>query len=189
MKQKDRKPAFALEDWIVEPEFNQLSQGTHSHRVEPKVMSVLVELAGQAQRVVSKDEILRAVWPDTFVGEDALTRCISVLRRVLEDDPHNPRFIKTISKVGYCLLVMAQPVESPHADVPSPEAHTPLDSKPKDKEVPAVVAVVAEVSHVPPPMEPVASRRNGIFVTAAIVLAEANRQRQSKSEIRNQKSE
>ncbi len=108
-----RTPPFSLEDWIVEPEFLLLSSGETSQRVEPKVMSVLVQLAAQSRHVVSKDEILRAVWPDTFVSEDALTRCISVLRHVFKDNPHQPRYIKTVSKVGYCLLVEARPLEAP----------------------------------------------------------------------------
>src|ERR1700678_3071215 len=116
------RSSFRLDDWIVEPEFNQLSKGNASRRIEPKVMSVLLQLASQAPHVVAKDEILQAVWPDTFVGEDVLTRCISVLRRVLEDDPHNPRFIKTVSKVGYCLLVVGLPLESPPAQLSHLEA-------------------------------------------------------------------
>jgi len=48
------------------------------------------------------------VWPDTFVTDDVLTRCISELRRALEDDPKEPSFIETIPKRGYRLL---QPVE------------------------------------------------------------------------------
>jgi len=111
MKATERTPPFALEDWIVDPEFHQLSQGDVSCTIEPRVMSVLLQLAAHPQRVVSKDEFLEAVWPDTFVGEDALTRCISVLRHVLKDDPHNPRFIKTVSKAGYCLLVAARPLD------------------------------------------------------------------------------
>jgi Tol biopolymer transport system component/DNA-binding winged helix-turn-helix (wHTH) protein len=113
---------FKLGDWLVEPDFNQLSRGRTKHRVEPKVMSVLVHLAEQAGHVVSKDEILRVVWPDTFVGEDALTRCISVLRHIFEDDPRNPRFIKTVSKVGYCLLVAALPESDIGTDTPDPQA-------------------------------------------------------------------
>ena len=110
MRQLERRAPFALEDWIVEPEFHQLSQGDIRRRIEPKVMEVLLKLAAHPLHVVSKDEILHAVWPDTFVGEDALTRCISVLRHALEDDPRHPRFIKTVSKGGYCLLVTARPV-------------------------------------------------------------------------------
>ena len=93
MKQIGPRYPFELENWVVEPGFNQLTKDGATHRIEPKAMAVLVYLAGQAHSVVPKDEILRAVWPDTFVGEDTLTRCVSGLRRVLEDDPHHPRFI------------------------------------------------------------------------------------------------
>jgi Tol biopolymer transport system component/DNA-binding winged helix-turn-helix (wHTH) protein len=163
MKQNENKTPFALEDWIVEPEFNQLSQGNIHRRIEPKVMSVLLHLAAQPQRLVSKDDILRAVWPDTFVGEDALTRCISVLRHTLSDNPHNPRFIKTVSKGGYCLLAVVRPLDPPLAeveliDVPAPVRNTE----------PAPFLSTAP-STVPQPV-PVAQRKPG-FTAAALVLA------------------
>lgn len=124
----DRRSSFALEDWIVEPEFNQLTRDGVSHRVEPKMMNVLLQLSAQAHCVVSKEQILQAVWSGTYVGEDTLTRCISVLRRILEDDPHTPRFIKTVSKAGYCLLVEPRPVEAPavvEAETPPIRPETP----------------------------------------------------------------
>ena len=105
MLQREIRTSFALEDWFVEPEFNRLTRNSVSHQVEPKMMGVLLYLAEHPQHVLSKSDILAAVWPHTYVGEDALTRCISALRRVLGDDPHHPRFIKTVSKAGYCLLV------------------------------------------------------------------------------------
>jgi Tol biopolymer transport system component/DNA-binding winged helix-turn-helix (wHTH) protein len=107
----ERRERFALEGWIVDPELHQLAHGETVHTLEPRVMSVLLELAAHPHHVVSKAEFFERVWPDTFVGEDALTRCISVLRHVLGDDPHHPRFIKTVAKVGYCLLVAPEPVK------------------------------------------------------------------------------
>ena len=134
----DRKIPFKLGDWLVEPEFNHLTSGDESHRVEPKVMSVLLYLATCAPRVATKDEILQAVWPDTFVGEDALTRCVSMLRHILDDSPHSPRFIKTIPKVGYCLLVEVLPYSPPAAeqasqqpDPAAPSMETSSDSLPE----------------------------------------------------------
>jgi TolB-like protein/Tfp pilus assembly protein PilF len=67
-------------------------------------MGVLVCLAQHAGNPVSKDELLQEVWPDTFVTEDALKRCISELRRVLEDDARQPQVIETIPKRGYRLI-------------------------------------------------------------------------------------
>lgn len=166
MKQMNSKSPFVLDDWTIEPEFNQLSKGKTSHRIEPKVMSVLLELADQAPRVVSKEEILSAVWPDTFVGEDALTRCISVLRHILEDDPHNPRYIKTVSKVGYCLLVVGHPPEPPPQDIPHRDALEIEEGKerraPQELRQGAVPAA--------PPSEQVADRRRaGIRIGAAVL--------------------
>src|SRR4029450_12942859 len=47
---------------------------------------------------------MRNVWPDAFVSDDVLTRCISELRRVFGDDAKEPRFIQTIPKTGYRLI-------------------------------------------------------------------------------------
>ena len=67
-------------------------------------MQVLVCLAAQAGQVVPKERLMRTVWPDTFVGDDVLTRSISELRRVFGDDVKEPRFIQTIPKSGYRLI-------------------------------------------------------------------------------------
>ena len=68
-------------------------------------MGVLVCLASQpGGELASKDAILRTVWPGTFVSEDVLTRSISELRRVFEDDARQPKFIQTIPKRGYRLV-------------------------------------------------------------------------------------
>jgi TolB-like protein len=67
-------------------------------------MGVLVCLAEHALEPVSKEELLQSVWPNTFVGEGVLTRSISELRRVFEDDAKGPRVIQTIAKRGYRLV-------------------------------------------------------------------------------------
>ena len=87
--------------WLVEPSLNIVSRNGAAVHLEPKVMEVLVCLATHAGEVLPKEELLKAVWPDTFVTEDALKRCISELRRVFEDDAREPRVIQTISKRGY----------------------------------------------------------------------------------------
>ncbi len=108
---------FRAGDWRVEPELNMLSgpvgdgiAGPQEHRLEPKVMAVLLELAAHPSQVVHKDDLISAVWPDTFVSDDVLTRCISILRRVTEDDAHHPRFIQTVPKVGYRLVAPISPL-------------------------------------------------------------------------------
>ena len=88
----------------VEPSLNSVTGPAGTIRLEPKVMQVLVCLAAQAGQVVPKERLMRTVWPDTFVGDDVLTRSISELRRVFGDDVKNPRFIQTIPKSGYRVM-------------------------------------------------------------------------------------
>jgi TolB-like protein len=95
---------FKLGQWLVEPGLNTVSLNGRSTHLPPKVMGVLVCLAQNAGEAVSKETLLQTVWPDTFVGDDVLKVSISDLRRVLEDDARDPRFIQTIPKRGYRLL-------------------------------------------------------------------------------------
>ena len=88
----------------VDPSLNSVTGPAGITRLEPKVMQVLVCLAEHAGEVVPKERLMRSVWPDTFVGDDVLTRCISELRRVFGDDVKEPRFIQTIPKSGYRLI-------------------------------------------------------------------------------------
>jgi DNA-binding winged helix-turn-helix (wHTH) protein len=88
----------------VEPSLNSVTGPAGTTRLEPKVMQVLLCLAAQAGQVVPKERLMRTVWPDTFVGDDVLTRSISELRRVFGDEVKEPRFIQTIPKSGYRLI-------------------------------------------------------------------------------------
>ena len=72
--------------------------------LEPQVMDLLVFLAATSGRVVSKDEIIDAVWDGRFIAETTLTRSIADLRRALDDNQRCLRDIETIAKRGYRLV-------------------------------------------------------------------------------------
>ena len=101
--------AFHIWPWLVEPGLNTVSRNGTSVRLEPKQMEVLVCLARHAGESVSKEQLLQTVWPDTFVGDDVLTRSIFALRRVFEDDAKDPKVIQTIAKRGYRLILPVTP--------------------------------------------------------------------------------
>jgi TolB-like protein/DNA-binding winged helix-turn-helix (wHTH) protein/tetratricopeptide (TPR) repeat protein len=67
----------------------------------PKIVETLLILVQRAPQPVSKDELLSAVWPDTFVSENNLTHNISVLRKTLGPNPTDESWIETIPKRGY----------------------------------------------------------------------------------------
>jgi len=96
--------------WLVQPKLNTISGDGKTAHVEPKAMQVLVFLAEHAGDVMAKERIIQAVWADTFVTDDVLTRAISDLRKAFEDDPHEPRVIQTIPKGGYRLIAPVEPV-------------------------------------------------------------------------------
>src|SRR5580704_8430934 len=67
----------------------------------PKVAGTLLVLVQSAGRMVDKSDLLKTVWPDTFVEEGALTRNISLLRKTLGDTGEQAAYIETIPKRGY----------------------------------------------------------------------------------------
>ena len=69
--------------------------------VEPKAFRTLLFLLHNPQRLIPKEELLNSLWGDAAVTEGSLTRCIWLLRRLLEDDIHEPRYIETVATVGY----------------------------------------------------------------------------------------
>jgi TolB-like protein/DNA-binding winged helix-turn-helix (wHTH) protein len=102
--------AFQIGPWVAVPSLNTVSLNGKNVHIEPKVMEVLVCLAGRPGETISKEKLLEVVWSGTFVTDDVLTRCVSELRRVFEDDPRQSRFIQTIPKRGYRLIAPIAPV-------------------------------------------------------------------------------
>ena len=108
--------AFQISSWLVQPSLNTVSCERKTAHLEPKVMEVLVCLAEHAGETIPKEKLIQTVWPDTFVTDDVLTRSISELRRVFEDDAKEQRFIQTIPKRGYRLVAPVMPVNGVSAE-------------------------------------------------------------------------
>lgn len=70
----------------------------------PRPFAVLRYLVENPQRLVTHDELLEAVWPDTYVQPQVLRTYVLELRKLLGDDPANPQFIETVPKRGYRFL-------------------------------------------------------------------------------------
>jgi DNA-binding winged helix-turn-helix (wHTH) protein/predicted ATPase len=98
-----------------------LWRGTQEVPVTPKSLALLCFLAERAGQVVSREEIFRAVWTGTVVGDSALTSCIQELRQALDDDPRKPRFIETLYRRGYRFIARNIPAVSKESQpAPSP---------------------------------------------------------------------
>jgi len=81
--------------------------------IEPKAFRVLLILLRNPQKLISKEELLSAVWGDTAVSENSLARSIALLRRLLGDETRHPRYIETVATVGYrwiCKVEVAEDI-------------------------------------------------------------------------------
>lgn len=101
---------FVLGDWLVQPSLNRLSRNGTTTHLRPQLVDVLVCLARSAGRPVSRHELLDQVWPNQFVADTALARCVAELRQALGDSATSPTLIETIPKRGYRLIGLLTPV-------------------------------------------------------------------------------
>lgn len=125
--------------------------------IENKPLELLHELLLRAGDVVSKDELLDAIWPGISVVEASLPTAVLKLRRALGDDQRDSRIIETVSRIGYRLAVPVE-VES---------RATPLDPQPSSASGP--IAEATPAAH-PLPSKSRSWRRLVIEGAAAIVL-------------------
>src|SRR4051812_45109230 len=131
---------FALGDLEIHPSVSEAIRNGQSQHVEPRVMQVLVALAGAAGAVVSRDELIQRCWDGRVVGEAAINRCMSRLRALADRGDGTRSFeVETIARVGYRLKVGAGAAESVELpDVP----HEPR----KRRIAPFAVAALAAVA-------------------------------------------
>jgi pimeloyl-ACP methyl ester carboxylesterase/DNA-binding winged helix-turn-helix (wHTH) protein len=92
---------YRFEDFELDPNRFELSRGGTAVRVERQVFQVLLHLIEHRDRLVTKAELLDAVWGDRFVSESALTSRLKAARRAVGDDGHQQRVIATVHGVGY----------------------------------------------------------------------------------------
>ena len=90
-----------------------LVKGGEVSPIEPKAFRVLLFLLHNRQKLITKEELLDAVWADASVTESSLTRSIAKLRRALGDDIREPRYIATVATVGYRFIGKVEVSEEP----------------------------------------------------------------------------
>lgn len=91
--------------------------------VPPKILELLLVLVENHGHVVGKSELIERLWADTYVEESNLTFSIRKLRKILDDDAHDPKFVETIPKRGYRFIAPT----AYDSDVHEKEAAVPAD--------------------------------------------------------------
>jgi pimeloyl-ACP methyl ester carboxylesterase len=102
-------------EFRLDPMSGHVYRGPDVVALAPKAFTLLRFLVEQAGRLVSKQELLAAVWPGVFVNDAVLKSTIRELRRALADDSHEPRFIETAHRRGYRFVAPVTALERPAA--------------------------------------------------------------------------
>jgi eukaryotic-like serine/threonine-protein kinase len=100
-----------------------LLRGTDVLALTPKAFDLLCLLVTHSPSVISKDELMREVWADTFVGEDSLTQHVAMVRRALGDPSEHPTYIATVHKHGYRFIGSVRRVDANDVREPQPDHH------------------------------------------------------------------
>ena len=93
--------AYVFADCELDCERRELRRNGTAIHLEPQVFDVLVHLVRNRDRVVTKDELLQAVWNGRVVSEDALTSRISAARRAIGDTGEDQQLIRTVPRRGF----------------------------------------------------------------------------------------
>src|SRR4051812_15064411 len=94
---------FEFGPFRVDPAKELLLRGDEPVALTPKAFQILMVLVRHGQEVVTKDDLMKTVWPDTFVEEANLSRNIFMLRKALGESPQDHRYIVTVPGRGYRL--------------------------------------------------------------------------------------
>jgi TolB-like protein/DNA-binding winged helix-turn-helix (wHTH) protein len=108
-----------------------------------QALELLLVLGQQPGRVVSKDELMRRVWPGVVVGEGSLSQAIADIRKVLDDREH--KVVRSVARRGYMLVPPALPPEAPPAAAQAPGARTEEAPPPRRRRLAALLAALAGV--------------------------------------------
>ncbi len=98
---------FRIGDLLVIPTRLIVVRDGKEIKFEPRWMEVLVMLAEHAGETLNTERLLIDVWGSTIYGDSPVSKTISYIRKSIDDDSRKPRYIETVSKVGYRLIELA----------------------------------------------------------------------------------
>jgi len=133
---------FLFEDHVLDIDRRELRRGTQQIPVGPQVFDLLVYLVQNRERVVTKDDLLDAVWSGRFVSESNLTTRINAARKAIGDSGEEQRLIRTVPRKGFRFVGVVTCEAADVKDVRGSTATTPMPLPLPDKPSIAVLPFV-----------------------------------------------
>jgi len=134
----DTKNLYQFGPFELDPAERLLVFNRRAVPVTPKAFDMLVFLVERSGHLCQKDELMKALWPDSFVEEGNLSVTVSSLRKVLGDDRGQQRYIETVSKRGYRFAAAVNHV------IQEDQAEAPLEARPKKQAIAARMELLTE---------------------------------------------
>ena len=108
-KSLHRAPEMRLRfaDFVFDPDTREVFRDGRPVHVSPKAFVLLAALIERRPKAISKDDLHRLLWPETFVSDGNLPNLVGELRESLNDDAHEPRIIRTVPRFGYAFAAEA----------------------------------------------------------------------------------
>jgi len=130
---REQKTVYEFNDFRLDPDEHLLLWNGQAVPLTPKVFETLVVFVRNRAHVLSKEELLKTLWPNTFVNENTLNRHISTLRKALGECTEHPKYIETIPKIGFRFIgdVREMHEESP---LSTDRAHLGLSFVPREEQ-------------------------------------------------------
>lgn len=127
------KRIYRFADFTLDVSEHRLQREGEEIYLQPRTFETLLYLIEHQGHLATKRELLDALWADTFVTENALSRCIKEVREALGDDAHQPLYIKTVPRLGYKFIANVEEASNlPTTELsPTDRAGTKEQSKEK----------------------------------------------------------
>jgi DNA-binding winged helix-turn-helix (wHTH) protein/Tfp pilus assembly protein PilF len=121
-------PNYRFGPFVVDRTRYRVLRGDAVVELTPKLLDLLLHLVEHAGALVTKEQLLDALWPGANVTDNALAQAVSELRDALGDDAGTPQFIKTVARRGYRFIAPVDRVEPSPAEPVKRAAAAPTDA-------------------------------------------------------------
>jgi TolB-like protein len=126
-------------DCVLDPDRRELKRASGAISIGPQVFDLLMYLVENRSRLVSKDDLLEAVWGGRIVSESTITSHINAVRTAIGDSGQEQRFIRTVARKGFRFVGdVTEASSTADVDVATPARALPLPDKPSIAVLPFV---------------------------------------------------
>src|SRR5262245_46229265 len=122
---RERCVRFVFEDHVLDPDRRELARGSEAIMIGPQVFDLLLHLVRNRERVVTKDNLIDAVWGGRIISDSTLTSHINAVRKAIGDTGEEQRLVRTLARKGYRFVGEVREVAASNQPDPAslPEGH------------------------------------------------------------------